>query len=198
MGREAVCLCEWGGESAECKVLLEPDVLIARGGLVRKAAMASIQEARVDGDRLRFRVGGDAVALRLGEKQARSWLKKLTAPPVTLAAKLGFAPGVKILLLGEVESEALREALAGTVAEKKAPEMVVLCAELPAELERDLRRATAFGEPLPVWVVYRKGARSEVGEGVVRERMRDMGWVDIKVAAVDGVYTALKFVLKKP
>ena len=76
--------------------------------------------------------------------------------------------------------------------------MVVLCAELPAELERDLRRATAFGEPLPVWVVYRKGARSEVGEGVVRERMRDMGWVDIKVAAVDGVYTALKFVLKKP
>ncbi|HEY9127048.1 MAG TPA: hypothetical protein VIM62_07965 [Acidobacteriaceae bacterium] len=194
MGREAVCRCEWGGEAAECKVLLEGDSLIVRGALRRKTPVASMTKVGVAGGALRFQVGEDAVLLQLGEKEARSWLKKLTAPPVTLAAKLGMAAGMRILVLGEAESEALKEALDGVVVEKKAPELVVLCAESLAEFERGLRRASALAGQPPIWVVYRKGAKSEVGEGVVRERLRDLGWIDVKVAAVDKTYTALRFV----
>ena len=210
MGREAVCSCEWGGETAACKVLLETDALITRGPLRRKVLLASITEARVDGDLLRFCAGAERVALRLGAKQAQSWLKALTKPPVTLAAKLGVKPGMEILVLGEAGPEALREALcdafqyplrdapAATRAGEKAPDLIVLCAESVAGMERDLTRALAFREQPPIWVVYPKGAgkmaASGLGEGQVRERMRGLGWMDTKVAAVDGVYTALRFV----
>lgn len=198
MGREAVCRCEWGDESGECRVLLETGSLMVRGPLRRQTPITSMTEVRVDGDALRFRVGAEAISLQLGAKMAQSWLKKLTAPPVTLAAKLGVVPGMKILLLGQVESEALTEALAGTAIERKAPELIVLCAESLAEFERDLKRATAFAEQPPIWVVYPKGTRkgpgSELGENAVRSRMRGLGFIDTKVAAVDAAYTALRFV----
>jgi ribosomal protein L30E len=194
MGREAVCHCEWGDESGECKVLLESDAVIARGPLRRQTPIASMTEIRVDGDALRFRAGAASVSLLLGAKRAQSWLSKLTAPPVTLAAKLGVVPGMKILLLGHAESEALTAALAEAVIEKRSPELVVLCAESPAEFERDLKRAAAFAAQPAIWVIYRKGARSELGESAARGRMRSLGFIDTKVAAVDGAYTALRFI----
>jgi len=197
MGREAVCLCTWGEGSGECKVLLEASAVIVRGPLRRQTPIASITDVRVDGDVLRFYAGAEAVSLRLGAKVAESWLKRLTAPPVTLATKLGVARGMKILLLGQVESEALGAALADTVLEKKKPEMIVLCAESQAEFARDLERATAFAVPPPVWVVYRKGTKSELGENAVRDQMRTRGLVDTKVAAVDGAYTALRFIHRR-
>ena len=197
MGREAVCLCQWGDQSGECKVLLETDALIVRGPLKRQLPIASITGVAVDGDALRFVAGADTVSLLLGSKVAQSWAKKLVAPPVTLAAKLGIAPGVRILLLGHVESEALTAALAETAMEKKKPELIILCAESQVEFERDQRRATAFATQPPVWVVYRKGARSELGEKLVRDRMRSLGFIDTKVAAVDASYTALRFVIRR-
>lgn len=197
MGREAVSPCTWGDVSGECKVLLETDALIVRGSVRRQAPIASITDLRVDGDALRFQVGAEAVSLQLGAKVAQSWLKKLTAPPVTLAAKLGVAPGMKILVLGQVASEALTAALADHVPEKRAPEMIVLCAESQAEFARDIERATAFAAQPPVWVAYRKGAKSELGESAIRDQMRGRGFIDTKVAAVDGAYTALRFIHRR-
>jgi hypothetical protein len=198
MGREAVCFCSWGELSADCRVVLENDALLVRemlrGPLRREAPLAAMRDAVVDGERLLFRVNGEAVSLGLGAKAAESWRKKLTAAPVTLAAKLGLKAGMRAVVLGTVESEALVWALADIVLEAKAPELIVICAERDAELERDLRRATAFGDAPAIWIVYRKGAKSELGEGAIRVRMRGMGWMDVKVAAVDSVYTALRFV----
>ena len=194
MGREAECRCTWAGESADCKVLLETHDLILRGTIRRQLPIASLNQIEVQGDALTFRAGESAVALYLGAKLAQSWAKKLAAPPVTLASKLGIAAGSKILLIGHADSEALESTLAeAATTSGKTPEQIVACVHTPAELDRALARATSFAANPPVWIVYRKGARSDLPESVIRAVLRGQGFMDTKVAAVDATYTALRF-----
>jgi hypothetical protein len=49
----------------------------------------------------------------------------------------------------------------------------------------------------PLWIVYPKGANSEVKESGVRDLLRSHGFVDTKVASVSARLTALRFVKRK-
>jgi hypothetical protein len=49
----------------------------------------------------------------------------------------------------------------------------------------------------PLWVVYPKGAKSEVKESGVRDLLRSRGFIDTKVASVSARLTALRFVKRK-
>ena len=194
MGREAECRCTWAGESADCKVLLETHDLILRGAIRRQLPIASLNHIEVQGDALTFRTGESAVALHLGAKQAQSWAKKLAAPPVTLAGKLGIVTTSKVLLIGHADSEALEAALAeAATTSSRMPEQVVACVHTPAELGDTLARATSFAANPPIWIVYRKGARSDLPESIIRTVLRGQGFIDTKVAGVDAAYTALRF-----
>jgi hypothetical protein len=194
MGREAECRCTYAGESADCKVLLETHELILRGPIRHQLPIASLNHIEVQGDALTFRAGETAVALHLGAKQAQSWAKKLAAPPVTLASKLGIAAGSKVLLIGHADSEALETALAeAATTSSRVPEQIVACVHTPEELDRALARATSFASNPPIWIVYRKGARSDLPESAIRTVLRGQGFMDTKVAAVDAIYTALRF-----
>ena len=198
MGREAECRCTWAGESADCKVLLETHDLILRGAIRRQLPIVSLNQIEVQGDALTFRAGESAVALHLGAKQAQSWAKKLAAPPVTLAGKLGIVATSRVLLIGHADSEALEAALAEAATTSygnsgRTPELVVACVHTPDELGRALARATSFATNPPIWIVYRKGARSDLPEAIIRTVLRGQGFIDTKVAGVDAAYTALRF-----
>jgi hypothetical protein len=198
MGREAECRCTWAGESADCKVLLETHDLVLRGAIRRQLPIASLNQIEVQGDALTFRTGESTVALHLGAKQARSWAKKLSAPPVTLAGKLGIVATSKVLLIGHADSEALEAALAEAATTSngnsgRMPELVVACVHTAAELSDALARATSFAANPPIWIVYRKGARSDLPESILRTVLRGQGFIDTKVAGVDAAYTALRF-----
>jgi hypothetical protein len=196
MGREATCHCELGNESGECKALLESTEIIlrgttGRGSIKRKILIAQITGITVSGDQLKFQFGKEKAALTLGVKLAQSWAKKLTTPPPTLATKLGIAAGSKILILGEPESPELAAALADAKTVTKSPDLIVLCAHFEPELNQLLLRATA--QAAPIWVIYPKGAKSTLPETAVRNTLRSLGYIDVKVASVSGTLTALRF-----
>jgi hypothetical protein len=71
-------------------------------------------------------------------------------------------------------------------------------AELEARLPALLERTATAGM---VWVCWPKkaaqqrlGIASDLGDGVVRDLGLRLGWVDVKVAAIDGTWSGLKFV----
>lgn len=196
MGREATCECRWGRESGECHVLLETRELIVRGEIRRKAAIASLEDVAVSDEALTFRVDGERVSLMLGAEMAEKWRLAIVTPPPTLAKKLGIVPDMQVLVIGEICAEELESALAEAdvrTGGKQSPALIVVCADQVADLDRALARATAFAGNPPVWLVYPKGAKSTLPEMVVRNMLRGMGWMDVKVAAVSAKYTALKF-----
>jgi hypothetical protein len=195
MGREATCDCQWAGESAACKVLLETHELIIRGPVCRRALIASLTEISVEGDRLQFRAGEDQVSLALGANLAQSWAKKLTAQPPSLAAKLGISKDSHLLLIGDFDTEELHSAtaVAATTGGKSA-NLILARVKTIADLNYALDRyATQSANP-PIWIIYPKGPGKPVNESEIRGVMRREGFIDTKVASVSTTLTALRFV----
>lgn len=196
MGQETRCQCRWGEEEGECKVLLEAGELILRGELRRKVALGAIAGLAIEGEELRFQVGGVEVALGLGREAAERWAKAMVKPPATLAKKLGITGTTQVGLIGEVDDA--EEELKGALAEAEkvtrsvagVVDLVVVLVEELAALDRALQ--VAAGEH-PIWVVYPKGKGTQLGEGQVRELMRGRGYMDTKVASVSARLTALRF-----
>jgi hypothetical protein len=121
----------------------------------------------------------------------------------TLIEKLGIKPGTRVVMLG---APAGYPALLGTL-----PPGATLSSRLPAsagfihqfvrrrqDLASDFPRlARALEDEGTLWISWPKqtsGIDTDVNENVVREIGLSHGLVDVKVAAVDEVWSGLKFV----
>ena len=199
MGREAKCVCHWADQTGLCTALIEPPELILRGVIRKRVAIALMTGLAVRSEHLSFSIDGDQVSLELGKQVAERWKRALEAPVPTLAAKLGLNPESEVLVIGDVESEELQGAmdtLGSTDLSSNSfgsPSMILLIAQTPAELATGLVRATAFRSHPPIWVVYPKGSKSTLPEEIVRNKLRGLGYMDTKVAAVSPTLTALRF-----
>jgi hypothetical protein len=123
-----------------------------------------------------------------------------------LARKLGFKPGLRIW------RHAMPPSVAATIA-TEAPELCLLdepqqpldgahlFTASRGELETLLDRLRTQIEPdAMIWVSWPKkasGIPSEVTEDVVREVALPLGFVDVKVCAVDATWSGLKLVIRK-
>jgi hypothetical protein len=195
MGREATCNCRWGAEEGECKVLLEGRELILRSGIRRRVSLSAMSSVAARGSNLVFTVGQDQVELRLGVEAAQRWAKAIQTPPPSLAGKLGISRTTRILVVGNIQSNELKEALAEAApASGKEVDLVLLCVNSQSELQQYLAAETYTS---PLWIVYPKGANSEVKESGLRDLLRSRGFVDTKVASVSARLTALRFVKRK-
>lgn len=125
----------------------------------------------------------------------------------SLAEKLGVMPGMRACLLGEPEE--YREALGATIAHVDlAPtlepaaglDFIHLFATARAELAALLPRAKAALAPSGMlWVSWPKKAAkmaTDLDENTVRELGLAAELVDVKVAAIDPVWSGLKFVYR--
>ncbi|BDE05182.1 hypothetical protein WPS_04580 [Vulcanimicrobium alpinum] len=186
MGREATCACTWGDRHGAVKALLESSELIVRGAVSAKVPLVALRRVRVDGELLRFDVDDTAVSLELGARAAASWAAKIAAPAPSVAKKLGLTAAMRVRLLSGAD-EVLGDALAGTTRVSRG---AYDCALARVETLAQLAKL----DVAPVWVVYRKGRGGPVGEQAVRDALRARGLIDVKTAAVDEDYTALKFV----
>lgn len=199
MGREASCICEWNGEAARVKALLESRELILRGPLRKRIPFSEMKRLRADGDRLRFSFESDFVCLVLGKITAPKWLKVISTPPPSLAKKLGIAQGSRVRVIGAMDEAELQSAIEGAeVVERGGCELIIACVETAAELKSAFKKqASLLDGGVPIWIVYPKGAGHAIGEADVRETGLAAGVVDVKVAAVSSRLTALKFVPQK-
>jgi hypothetical protein len=194
MGREANCPCTWGQKSGPCKVLLETHELILRGSIRRSIPIASLTDVRVERDILRFQVQGEQVSLVLGPEQAQRWARKMTAPPPTLAAKLGILPTSRIFLTGAQAPAEINHAAQDGVIDSRRPTLVIATVKTAADLHHALHSYSEVRDNPPLWIVYAKGPGHPLSESVIREVLRAAGFMDIKVASVSATHTALKFV----
>jgi hypothetical protein len=190
MGREATCHCQWGSEAGECKVLLEGPELILRAGIRRRVPLTALADVSIHGDSLVFRAEGDQVVLHLGAEAAGRWAKAIAKPRPTLASKLGISSNTKLLVLGDVQSEELAEAIAqAAVTGKQEPDLILICIHERSDLARYTQSATHA----PLWIVYPKGSGSGLKESELREFFRGHGLIDTKVASISAKLTALRF-----
>jgi hypothetical protein len=199
MGREANCQCDWNGETARVKALVEPPELILRGEIRRRLPLQELRQVRAEQGALRFKFGGDIVALKLGAATAKRWAKAILKPPPGLAKKLGITPESTVWVIGTVDDAALESALGeAKIVARKGTDVIVARVNTAAELRRAFSSAakeTRAGAP--IWIVYRKGPGHPIGEANVRSAGLAAGIVDVKVASVSPQLTALKFVKRK-
>jgi hypothetical protein len=193
MGREARCSCRWAGGEGEVKALLEPELLVLRGALRRSIPRRDISRAQVVSDALQLRVGGEELSLALGAKAASSWLATLKAGPPSLARKLGIGPGMRVRVVGRLESPELKEAIREAVRTSGSAVDLILAR---VSNEGSTRRAAGVLEAArgaALWVVFTKGKDSPFGEAAVRAVLRGRGFTDTKVASVSPKLTAARY-----
>lgn len=195
MGREATCHCKWGAEEADCKVLLEGRELIVRLGMRRRVPLSAMAGVAARGGKLVFNVGQDHVELRLGPEAAQRWAKAIASLPPSLASKLGISRATRLSVIGDIQSEELKAAVAeANPARGKEVDLLLICVNSQSEVHQYLKDKTCTG---PLWIVYPKGASSEVKESALRELLRTHGFIDTKVASVSAKLTALRFAKRK-
>jgi hypothetical protein len=123
-----------------------------------------------------------------------------------LVKKLGVKPGMKVVVLGAPDDFAatlgpLPEGVAVATRLGGSKDMVILFTTERAVLEQRLdalRRAIAPDGM--VWVAWPKKAAkvpTDMTEDVVREVVLPTGLVDVKVCAIDEVWSGLKIVIRK-
>lgn len=123
-----------------------------------------------------------------------------------LPRKLGIAPGLRVAALNAPgdyrELVAPWPEPAQLLARADArTDLVHLFVVERAVLAKEAQRLRKLLEPDAVlWVSWPKKAAkvaTDITEDVIREVVLPMGWVDVKVCAVDGVWSGLKLVVRK-
>ncbi len=199
MGRQANCSCNWNGDAAAVRALIEPPELILRGAIRRRIPFAKMKRVSAYGRALCFEFEGDKVQLSLGEAVAAKWARAILEPPPSLAKKLGITLGSRVRFIGDQDDGALREALAGAeIVTRAKADLIVARVNTPPELSLAISRAApSVLDGAALWIVYRKGPGHAINESDVRAAGLGAGIVDVKVASVSPVLTALKFVKRK-
>ena len=121
-----------------------------------------------------------------------------------LVTKLGIKPGHRISLVSpplEFELEGLPTDVRTLGPTARDLDMVMLFVKSRDELARGFtREGPRLVSNGMLWVAWPKkasGVKTDMTEDVVREVVLPAGWVDVKVCAVDDVWSGLKVVRRK-
>jgi hypothetical protein len=123
-----------------------------------------------------------------------------------LARKIGIKEGSELLLLGAPSTylsllDPLPAAVKVVSRLTDATDIVHVFSTRRAELEKELARLRPRLRPTGmVWVSWPKKASkvpTDITEDTIREIALPLGFVDVKVCAVDDVWSGLKLVIRK-
>jgi hypothetical protein len=196
MGKEAVALCRWKGETAEVKVLLEANEIILRGAIRARLLRSQFTCMSLQDGMLAVTVGPDTLSLELGQKEAERWLLALQKPAPTLAQKLGVTASQKALVIGQVDDPALKAALAGAVTEEPNQATLVV-AILTTEADLEAAVKVAQNAPhCPIWCVYGKSQFATLKDSTIRSIMRESRFIDTKTSGISEKLTATRYRLR--
>jgi len=123
-----------------------------------------------------------------------------------LAKKLGISTGANVFADGALSDYAsllapLPDGVAFVNKLTKSVDVIHLFTKSASELDAKLRRwRNAIRSDAAVWISWPKKASkvpTDITEDVVREIALPMGYVDVKVCAVDETWSGLKLVIRK-
>jgi hypothetical protein len=119
-----------------------------------------------------------------------------------LVKKLGIKPGMVVAALGEPAGfRELLEGLPDGVRWADCPasdvDLILWFARTQAELEERITALHGPAEKAGLWILWPKKGASDLSERSVRAAGLAAGWVDYKIAAVDQIWSGLKFSWRK-
>ncbi|MEA2344643.1 MAG: hypothetical protein QOF63_2812 [Thermoanaerobaculia bacterium] len=123
-----------------------------------------------------------------------------------LAKKLGINAGAKVFAVGAPSDYAsllvpLPEGVTFATKLTTSVDVVHLFTKSASELDGKLRRwRDAIRSDAAIWISWTKKASkvaTDITEDVIREIALPMGFVDVKVCAVDDTWSGLKLVIRK-
>ena len=122
-----------------------------------------------------------------------------------LVKKLGIKEGFRAALVGEPagfrkELEGLPDGVSFVTSVQRDLDFVLFFARTQTELVRNFSRLAVKLVPTGMlWIAWPKkasGVSTDLSDGVVRQIGLDAGLVDVKVCAVNDVWSGLKFVIR--
>ena len=149
---------------------------------------------------------------RNGKKRSTPEMTSITAgySGTPLSKKLGIKSGQQIWLIAAPDHyieylqplpDGVKLLRLANPTEHHQVGMVHLFTSQQGELQRKLQQLRRSLDPIvPVWVSWPKkssGVQSNVSEDTIRQAALPLGYVDIKVCAVDATWSALKLVVRK-
>ena len=197
MGHELKCNVRFGKQESLGKALLETSEILFRGDFRLKIPFSTIKSAKALDGELRLQTAQGLAVFQLGGAADR-WCEKILHPKSRIE-KLGVKPGAKVSLLGEFDSEFLREVigLAKSVTKDKAAvdsDCIFFAADSKEDLGALSKIAKSMQGAAALWVVYPKGMK-HMTENDVLAAGRRAGLKDVKVVGFSPAHTALKFVI---
>jgi hypothetical protein len=196
MGREAIAVCHWRGETAEAKALLEASHIILRGAIRLRVERLAIDAIARDDGELILTIGGERLILELGATEVAKWHDHLLNPVPTLAEKLGVDGTRRAFVIGTHDDAELTRALDGATT-GDANEASVVIAILTAEADIAAAVAAARANPARhLWCMSGKGKFATLSDSTIRAALRAHGFVDNKTSGVSDRLTATRYRMK--
>lgn len=199
MGRETECTVRMGRKRSEGKALLETAEIVFRGGDFRLAIpFRDIRSLEARGRHLTVTTADGAASFELGTAEAEKWAEKIRNPK-RLIEKLGVKPGLRVCVLGIRDAEFTKDLAQRSddvthTLPKRDCDLVFFGASKPSDLAKLDALRQAIRSDGAIWVVWPK-ARPELKEDHIRSAAKELGLVDIKVAAFSETHSALKLVI---
>jgi hypothetical protein len=187
-----------GKKRSEGRVLLETSEIIFRGESRLKILFSEIKSVEAAKGNLLVRTGDGVVAFEVGEAVAAKWREKILHPKSRIE-KLGVKPGARVSVIGEFDSDFLRElrdlkCVVNSGAIDGGAEWIFVLAESEKDLNMVAKHAKKMKGAVGLWMVYPKG-RKDITEVGGISAGRKAGLKDVKVVGFSAMHTALKFVI---
>jgi hypothetical protein len=197
MGSEINCSVQFGKQESTGKALLETNEILFRGKFRLKILFSSIKSVKAANGELRVHTLEGLAVFHLGPA-AEKWRDKILHPKSRIE-KLGVKPGARVSLLGEIESEFLREVseLTKSVSRGKVAadsDWIFFAADSKEDFAAVPKIVKSMQGAAALWIVYPKGQK-HITENDVLAAGRKAGLKDVKVVGFSAMHTALKFVI---
>ena len=195
MGHEVKGAVRVGKQRYAGKILLETSGIIFRGTDYRcKIAFSEIHAVKAVQGELHITTSDGLKIYEIGAASEK-WREKLTHPKSRLE-KLGVKAGTRVRLIGDFESQFLRELedSKAEISEASDAEITFLAIDGKVALVHVAKYAKKMRGAQALWIVYPKG-KKEITEIDVIAAARKSGLKDVKVVGFSATHTALKFVL---
>ncbi|MBN8648918.1 MAG: hypothetical protein J0L55_13275, partial [Caulobacterales bacterium] len=141
---------------------------------------------------------GENYRLELGNNDAQKWYKKIIMPPKTLAQKFGINSESKIHLMNDFTSDEVNFALSNFQKVEIENAKIIFAQLLNFDDIEIIHKKIANLSPnFAIWLIYPKGKNAILKESDIRQYMRQNGFMDNKISAIDDVFTATRYALVK-
>ncbi len=196
MGLERHCRVTLGTRASEGNAHCGDGLLEFRGEFKLSWKWSDLRILSAEEGILEVQLGDQIAAFELGDA-SQKWQSAILNPK-TWVQKMGLRAGQAYRIIGPLEQSLVDDLLASSGVNTDSANAEVTFYRMSSTddlmLLDQIRAEGGVGSS--VWTIFPKG-QSSFKDNHIRDYARANGWIDIKIASIDGVLTSMKFVQRK-